>query len=342
MKRKIIKIITLLLAINLVGCTIISNEKEPNKQNSIQETPIETYQLDYTKISPMIKENISQEAIDISLKIIDAFLQYKNQINYEITNNKQLIMTEVGYVLNCTCPLISAFTDLNEITSYDGITKTISWNYYLTREELEIKKNEFTKTINNYLSKLDKKDTESMKAILLYLELIEISVYNDKLIGEEYLKLDKKDYDLLSSPYYALTQKSGICYGYSYALVFLYTQADIESGTVLHHGGVGSHMWVITKIDNEYYYSDPTWDLSSSPKHFGMTAKYRYENAGGYEENEGTMMNTIIPQKYTINNQRFDEFRKKTPIEITKIDVDKKEQQITFVGYEYEYTFNCK
>ena len=125
------------------------------------------------------------------------------------------------------------------------------------------------------------------------------------------------------------------------ALMFLYTQADLTSGTVLHQGGTGSHMWSVVKIDDQYYYCDPTWDVGASPKTFGITSDDRSSWAGGYTEEGGTMFATVVAQKYKIEDERFAILRQKLPVEITDIKVNKEEQTITFVGHEYEYTFCC-
>ena len=153
--------------------------------------------------------------------------------------------------------------------------------------------------------------------------------------------MEESKYRLRESPYNVFVNKMGICTNFSQALMFLYTQAELKSGTVLHQGGVGSHMWVVVEIDEKYYYCDPTWDAGESPKTFGITADDRSSWAGGYSKEEGRMLTTVISQKYKIDDNRFAVLREKLPVEITNIKVDKTEQKITFEGYDYEYIFYC-
>ena len=53
------------------------------------------------------------------------------------------------------------------------------------------------------------------------------------------------------------------------------------------------------------------------------------------------MFSTIIASKYQIDDDRFAILREKIPVEITDIKVDKEQQSITFIGYDYEYIFRC-
>ena len=142
--------------------------------------------------------------------------------------------------------------------------------------------------------------------------------------------------------YNVLVNKSGICTNNAQALLFLYTQAGLDAGTVFHTGGQGVHMWNFVLIDGKYYYCDPTFDIEGVFDYFGMTAEDRSGWAGGYSADDGTMLGTVIPDKYEITDTRFEILRSKMPVELTDIEVDHEEQKITFFGHEYEYTFDCK
>lgn len=63
-----------------------------------------------------------------------------------------------------------------------------------------------------------------------------------------------------TSGFDALVNGTAICYGYSYALVYLLDQIGIESYTT--SSSDQSHMWVIAKLDGAYYHLDPTNGLS--------------------------------------------------------------------------------
>ena len=301
-----------------------------------------SFEIDLTKISPMIQENVSEEVVVAAKNVIEAFLRYENKVSIEVSGNKQRFMNDMAYVIHCTCPMFGAFTDFNEMTAYDTASGTVSWSYFLKESELNSKVQAFYDITNSYLSKVSTTDSEAMRAMLLYYAVIDDLNYDYDLIGDSFDKLSKEEANLKSSPYYVLVEKSGICTNMSQAYMFLCTQADIACGTVLHTGGSGMHMWNIVQIDGKYYYCDPTWDANASLKYFGITAADRASWAGEYSSSEGTMLSVTIPEKYEIADSRFEVLRGKLPVEISELKVDKEQQIITFVGYEYEYVFECK
>ena len=195
--------------------------------------------------------------------------------------------------------------------------------------------------VERTLSLVDSTDTQAMRALVLYHALIEGLQYEESLLGENYDLLSREEANLKSSPYWVLTERSGICTNIAQAYLFLCTQADIPCGTVLHTGGSGMHMWNILEIDGLHYYCDPTWDADASGKYFGMTVEDRAGWAGGYSALEGSMLGVTIPEAYEINDTRFAQLREKLPVEISAIEVDKQAQTIAFVGYEYQYVFAC-
>lgn len=338
--------VVLMCGVVFSGCS--DNVSKTNKNEETQQTeqtkPIQTnenYEVDYLKISPMIEENVDKEVIDAALKVIDAFLEYENKAKIVISGNQSRFLNDMGYVINCTCPMFSAFTDYNEMTSYDEESEMVSWSFLASQKEFQKTLTKFTEVVKESLSLIDKNDSDSMKAILLYYNMLRNASYDYDVLGDAYETMDKAEYNLRTSSYNVLVNKSGICTNLSQALMFLYTQADLKSGTVLHQGGVGSHMWSVVEIDDKYYYCDPTWDAGTGPKTFGITANDRSSWAGEYSKEEGSMLGVIIPEKYNVDDDRFAILREKIPVEITDIKVDKSKQTIVFVGYDYEYTLCC-
>ena len=297
--------------------------------------------LDYSRISPMITDSFPEEYTATAAAIINAFLNYETSVPLPAGCDRHLFMNTIGYILNCSCPPFSALTDFHEVRSYKDSTQTIQWNYTVSREEHQRILADFETTVNAFLSGIEAGDSETTKALLLYMALIQDGVYDYSLIGDSYAELSEQEYNLRASSYYTLTEKSGVCHGFSQALVFLYTQAGLESAMVSHSGGAGAHTWPIMKLDGKYYYCDPTWDLSSKPHHFGITMADRAAWAGGYEPAGTRILNLIVPEKYDVSDRRFEELRSRLPAEITSIEVDRELQTITFFGYEYEYTLSA-
>ena len=341
------------LVFSFMGCGM--ETKQPETQATIAETTVATtaattapveedtvFHADLTKVSPMIRELASQEVVVAAKAVIEAFLRYENSARIEITGNTQRFLNDMAYIIHCTCPMFGAFTDFSEASSYDAEAGTVSWNFFLEKEEFDSKLQEFHELVAAYLSNVKTSDTETMRAMLLYYALIDELEYDYGLIGENYEKLSLKEANLRSSPYYSLTDKKGICTNIAQAYLFLCTQADIACGTVLHMGGSGMHMWNIVQLDGKFYYCDPTWDANASLKHFGMTAQDRASWAGEYSAEEGTMLSVIIPATCEISDTRFQELRGKLPVEISGVKADRQLQTITFLGYEYECVFACE
>ena len=331
---------------SFAGC-VKKNETE-NLQNTtenfVKENTVtdDVFLTDMTKVSPLIQENVSEDVVVAAKKVIDGFLRYENSVEIEISGNSQRFLNDMVYVIHCTCAVFGAFTDFNEMSSYDEESGKVSWNFFMEKSEFESKLQDFYDVTEKYLSRIKKTDSEVMRGIILYYALIDELKYDYNLIGENYEKLSKEEANLKSSPYYVLAEKSGICTNIAQAYMFLCTQADIACGTVLHTGGSGMHMWNIVKFDGKFYYCDPTWDADTSLEYFGITASDRADWAGGYSSDDGTMLSVTIPEKYEISDSRFAVLRDKLPVEISEIKVNRESQTITFVGYEYEYVFDCK
>lgn len=298
------------------------------------------FQVDFTKVSSLIEDNVGQDVVTAAKAVIQAFLQYENSVQITVSGNPQRFLNDMAYVIHCTCPLYGAFADLNEMSGYDPDTGTVSWQFYVEEALFREKVADFYRTAEEYLNAVEKTDSEAMRAMVLYYAIIDDLQYDYDLVGENYEKLSPAEADLRESPYYVLTKKSGICTNMAQAYLFLCTQADIACGTVLHRGGA-MHMWNVVEIDGQYYYCDPTWDANGSLTHFGMTAADREDWAGGYSAQEGTMLGITVPETYDISNGRFAELRGKLPVEISKIRVDRALQTVTFEGYEYECVFDC-
>ena len=250
------------LAYTVVGCVItaffvsctpetqIQITEEPTIENTIQTTASQNteaeedpgFQIDLTKISPMIMENVSEDVIVAAKTVIEGFLQYDNSVEIAISGNSYRFLNDMAYVIHCTCPMFGAFTDFNEISSYDESTGKVSWEFLVDQGEFDRKMQAFYEVTETYLADIKTTDSEAMRAMLLYYSVIRDLRYDYDLIGENYEKLSKKEANLKSSPYYVLVEKSGICTNIAQAYMFLCTQADITCGTVLHMGGSGMHM----------------------------------------------------------------------------------------------------
>ena len=350
LKNFLLVAICCVIVIFLVCCrseTKINNTANLSSENMVESNTNknsnsnDVFHIDLTKISPMILENATEELVIAAKTVIEGFLRYENSVVIETSGDSHRFLNDMAYVIHCTCPMFDAFTDFDEMSSYDEVSGKVSWNFLVDESEFNSKLQAFYDITNTYLSKVNSTDSEAMRAMLLYYAVIDDLSYNYDLIRENYEELSDEA-NLKSSPYYVLVEKSGICTNIAQAYMFLCTQADISCGTVLHAGGSGMHMWNIVKIDEKFYYCDPTWDANTSLKYFGITASDRASWAGEYSTDDGTMLSIKLLEKYDVADSRFEKLRDKLPVEISEIKIDKELQAITFVGYEYECVFECK
>ena len=300
------------------------------------------FNVDLRKVNLLVEELADPSLVQAARNVVDAFLLYEESALIEVKGNTQRFITDMMYIVDCTCPMFKAFADFNEMTAYDASTGKVSWKFRVEKDVFDVKAQEFTKITEDYLSVVSLEDSETMRAILLYHGLVKDLKYDYDLIGDAYNNLSKEEAALRESPYNVLVNHSGICTNNAQALMFLYTQAGIDAGTVLHTGGQGMHMWNVVLIDGKYYYCDPTFDVERVFDYFGTTAADKAAWAGGYSAEEGTMLGTVIPEKYDITDTRFETLRSKMPVELTGVEVDHEKQTITFLGHDYEYTFECK
>ena len=300
------------------------------------------FNVDLRKVNLLVEELADPAVVQAARNVVDAFLLYEDSALIEVKGNAQRFITDMAYIVNCTCPMFQAYADFNEMTAYDAATGKVSWEFRVTKDVFDAKVKEFTEITEDYLSTVCLEDSETMRAILLYQGLVKDLKYDEGLIGDAYNQLSEEDAALRESPYSVLVDKSGICTNIAQALMFLYTQAGIDAGTVLHSGGQGMHMWNVVLIDGKYYYCDPTFDIGCAFDFFGMTAADKASWAGGYSSDAGTMLGTVIPEKYEITDTRFEVLRSKMPVELTDMVVDHEKQTITFLGHEYEYIFECR
>ena len=125
----VLTVICCVIVIFLMGCgpeSEIEITGDQNSQNVVEATTNENtedddavFHIDLTKISPMIQENVSENVVVAAKTVIEGFLRYENSVEIEVSGNSQRFLNDMAYVIHCTCPMFGAFTDFNEMSSYD-------------------------------------------------------------------------------------------------------------------------------------------------------------------------------------------------------------------------------
>lgn len=82
----------------------------------------------------------------------------------------------------------------------------------------------------------------------------------------DYDHLEDDDYRLKYTAYAAAINKTAVCSGVADLFYYLATSAGLEARITVND----VHAWNIVKVDGQYYYLDPTWDLELDE------SRYRY------------------------------------------------------------------
>lgn len=320
-----------------------SEESETSEESESTEPSYEPFQYETGNhyCSQMLKDNVGDEVLKAAYDVIDAFIAHKTSVKVEFTGHYQKFTEDLGFALNCIFPPFSACAEYNSLHTYNKKNGTVSWKYKFEKSECDEIINACEEATEKYMSTLREGDTDTTKALLLYHALTKDAFYDYDVLTN--VSGDSEEFERRTSAYQSLVNKSGICYSFSFALVYLYMRAGINCITPSSMEGVGAHMWVMVELADKYYYVDPTWDLGGGFYHFGMTSGDRASWAGSYAEDTCFIHAVPVSGTYVIDDERFMDMRGYlTEGGIYDIEIDR-EKQIAVISNEYTtYSLDCR
>ena len=98
------------------------------------------FNVDLRKVNLIVEELADPAVVQAARNVVDAFLLYEDEVVIEVNGNTQRFVTDMMYIVHCTCPMFEAFADFNEMTAYDVDTGTVfhtggqgvhMWNFVL-------------------------------------------------------------------------------------------------------------------------------------------------------------------------------------------------------------------
>lgn len=337
MKKILSVVLALLISVSFLSACMRQGEVSPSPLPYSSQTPGLTekpaptaeptqgpyaFEIDYRKCPRLLETELGSGIINLARLTIDAFLSGEDSVvlpNLESSGNISMLL----YAISVMCPPFSAYTDANELKSYDVQTRTLSWKFYDgdgTREEVLVGFENCIK--EQYMSILASNDTELMRAILLYHAYTEDMAYDYDAFNMTEIDGTDPVMRIRLSGYNAITGKSGICTGISEGLCFLFGQADINCCTInCFEGESGAHEWLMAEFGGKYYFCDPTWETNGGLKYFGLSADDRASWAGGYLEQNMLIFYKSIAGRYRADDsERFSALRwiESTPDEIVR------------------------
>ena len=135
--------------------------------------------------------------------------------------------------------------------------------------------------------------------------------------------------DFLSfTSYGAMVNNKAVCEGYTRAMQMMLATVGVESFPIVGIGNDGLHMWNAVKVENEWYYLDPTWndtEKGSGYDYFNLTtdqilydhtilpvySQLSEEQVCGSDDGQADSFNIIVPvcsgtsQNYFVKNSMF-------------------------------------
>ena len=141
-------------------------------------------------------------------------------------------------------------------TTYADYSPAIEIEYTVTYYDDAEQEEEVDKKVDEIIDSLeldDKTDFEKITAIHDYL-----------CDNVEYAE-DEKDNNAMRTAYSTLIEGRAVCQGYSVSFYRLLLEAGIDNRIIFGEGlsetgESGAHTWNIIKLNDEYYYTDVTWD----------------------------------------------------------------------------------
>ena len=236
------------------------------------------YKYNFYMVSKETLYRFDNDFINFYLEFVEAFLNYETSIKCP----KKTYADYLFSILDYQFPAFFADGIYDFSKVYNKDNKTVNWSYTSkSKEEHNKLINNFEKEANKFLEGVNKNQSDSKKAQTIYHNLSKVISYNYKALN------DFKN----TESYYVYVNHSGICRSFAYAYNQLLTQVGIESTIAIGQPPTAliGHAWSVIKINGEYYFADPTYELAykngTAYKFYGMGIKLRKSTNEFFEDN---------------------------------------------------------
>lgn len=318
----------LFIAVSLCGCSFGTTKK-----NSTKET-VSSDEDSYTDINVVSdKEQTSEYYTPLDITIgydslesdeqrafykvlegcVDEVSQEKNDdgtYSCKLATLEDTVLTqsEIRLVIasyKMDNPLVFWITENFGYSNTGGFTALQLYSYESPDTIKEMQKKQFKK-INKFIMGLKQGLDEYTLELKAHNMIINCCEYSSEVESAE------DDY-LAFTPYGVFVNGSAVCEGYAKAFQYLMSVVGIESCTVMGRGSSELHMWNGVKLNDNWYYVDPSWDDGkeySRYDYFNITTEeiendhtisslysdYSSDEICGTNGFEAVNFNIIIPQ----------------------------------------------
>lgn len=234
-------------------------------------------EIDPYVIKADVKSYLSEQEIALFQTVIDAIFAQKDTVTLTDDYDSNLrILSAVQY---------SPYYFFVKDTAFTEGHRTIALTYAYDAAEQENMRSfmdsEMLSILNRIICYPDMNELEKTLAVYQYFS--EHITYDYTWLENYHLSEEKFMYPDIEI-YQALSTGKGVCHSYAYLCEFALQQLGVEclriSGTMTDDPEEG-HMWIVVKINGDFYHCDPTWESTSDNpgglRYFGMTDTEREE-----------------------------------------------------------------
>lgn len=254
---------------NKTTTTAVSNEKLNKDKDDTDYKDIDIKQSEksdyYTPIE--IKNGYNSLQTDDQRKFYDLVLESTNSVAEEkdendiypcsIVNMENTVLTQAEIRLVITAvkednPMLFWLTDKFGFSNTEGYT-AIQLYSYEPPEKIKTMQNKLNKEVNKFINSVEYGLDDFSLELLAHDYIIDRCKYDDDV-------KDSNDDYLAFTPYGAIVNGNAVCEGYAKAFSYLLSQLGIESKGIVGKGSQELHMWNAVKIEDNWYYTDISWD----------------------------------------------------------------------------------
>ncbi|MDO4554868.1 MAG: transglutaminase-like domain-containing protein [Lachnospiraceae bacterium] len=222
-----------------------------------------------------VKAYLSEEEITLFQSFLDGIFSQKETIELSDDYDANLrVQTAIQYSPYWFFVESDTFTD-----DHSALNLTYTYDRAKQKEMRTFMDNEMLNIINSVIVYPGMNELE--KTLAVYGYFAEHIAYDYEWLDGLNMTDDKFLYPDIEI-YQALSTGKGVCHSYAYLCEFALQQLGVECLRVSGHmtdDPESGHMWLLVKIDGEYYHCDPTWDSNEiygcGLQYFGMTDEQR-------------------------------------------------------------------
>lgn len=245
------------------------------------------YSYNYYMLSDEALNMFGNTFAELYVDFVNAYLNYETSIVCPTVTASDSRRTEMhlgDYLRDVVYYEFPVFAADAEFVGYDRETRTLTWEYSVTKSEHDSIAAEYKSLADGYLENVKPSDSEQIRAQKVYHSVAQVMTYD----FTEYERREKIE------AYYALKLNRGICVTFANAYAALLTQVGVKCTVACGEYTTGPHAWDVITVDGVNYFADPTFELSRKDG----TSYFYFGESYGNRINDGLLEGSIYIGRY--------------------------------------------